>query len=72
MFNKQERNMIIMALMYLQNDYTEDDLIDLRMRPDTFDPMVQALIEDLVGPTWDEEQTAENIKRETAKRSRYD
>ena len=72
MFNKQERNMIIMALMYLQNDYTEDDLIDLRMRPDTFDPMVQCLIEDFVGPTWDEETTAKNIKRETAKRSRYD
>ena len=59
-----------MGLMYLQNDYDEQDLIDLRMRPETFDPMVQALIEDLVGPTWDEEQTAENIKREAKKRSR--
>ena len=70
MFSKQERNIIIMGLMYLQNDYDEQDLIDLRMRPETFDPMVQALIEDLVGPTWDEEQTAENIKREAKKRSR--
>ena len=70
MFNQQERNIIIMALMYLQNDYTEDDLIDLRMRPDTFDPAVQTLIEDFVGPTWDEETTAKNIKREAKKKTR--
>ena len=70
MFSKQERNIIVMALMYLKNDYTEDDLIDLRLRDDLLESKVQTLIEDFVGPTWDEEQTTENIKRETKKRSR--
>ena len=70
MFSKQERNIIIMALMYFKNDYTEDDLIDLRLRDDLLKPMVQTLIEDFIGPTWDEETTAKNIKRETEKRSR--
>ena len=78
MFSEIERNIIIMALMYLKNDYTPDDLEDLGLadaaseigREWGFEEKVQHLIEDLVGPTWDEETTVENIKRETEKRSR--
>ena len=74
MFNRDEKNIIVMSLMYMKNDYTEDDLIDLRMecKGITLEKVCQNLIEDFVGPTWDEETTTENIKRETEKRSRQD
>ena len=75
MFSEIERNIIIMALMYLKNDYTEDDFNDLntlRFQPtkEKFEEDIQNLIEDFIGPTWDEETTVENIKRETEKRTR--
>ena len=72
MFNKLERNIIVMALMYFKNDYTDDDLDGLGM-PNlgmTVEETIHHMIEDFVGPTWDEEQTTENIKQETKKRSR--
>ena len=66
MFSEYEKRTIVMALMYLKSDYTPEDLSDLEParvagingrdnRP--FDDMVQVLIEDFVGPAWDEETT---------------
>tara|TARA_R100000808_G_C2125781_1_gene136105 strand:- start:271 stop:549 length:279 start_codon:yes stop_codon:yes gene_type:complete len=65
MFNETERNIITMALMYLKNDYTEDDLADLGMecKGILLERMCQEMIEDFVGPTWDEEATAKNIEQ---------
>ena len=74
---EQERNIVIMALMYLKNDYTPEDLESLGFGNtidkgwDEFEAVVQELIEDLVGPTWDEEVTTANLKTETAKRTRH-
>ena len=73
MFNKLEKDIIIMALMYFKNDYTEDDFDDLNAGthlPWQVEEIIEKLIEDFVGPTWDEETTTENIKRETTKRTR--
>jgi hypothetical protein len=78
MFNKQECDIMIMALMYLKNDYTEDDLNCCMGRGKKFNlatctefqDLCHKLMEDLVGPTWDEEATTENLKVETAKRTR--
>ncbi len=65
MFNEKERNIITMALMYLKNDYTEDDLADLGMecKGVLLERMCQGLIEDFIGPTWDEETTAKNMEQ---------
>jgi len=73
---EQDRNIIIMALMYLKNDYTPEDLADLGIDDDgdgwaVFEGTIQNLMEDLVGPTWDEEATTANLKTETAKRTRH-
>ena len=69
MFNEQEQNIMIMALMYLKNDYTQEDLADLRIGIngyeddwDLLEITIQKLMEDLVGPTWDEEATTANLK----------
>ena len=78
MFSEYEKRIIVMALMYLKNDHTPEDLEDLGLadaaseigREWGFEEKVHELIEDFVGPTWDEETTTENIKRETEKRSR--
>ena len=72
MFSELERNIIIMSLMYFKNDYTEDDLIDLKMecKDITLEKTCQALIEDFIGPTWDEETTTQNVEIETDKRTR--
>ena len=76
MFGELEKKIIIMALMYLKNDYTADDLSDLGLDyvevadGNEFEKICQILIEDFIGPTWDEETTTENIKRETEKRTR--
>ena len=78
MFSELERNIITMALMYLKNDYTSHDLSDLGLDyvemadGNEFEKICQILIEDFIGPTWDEETTAKNIKTETDKRSRDD
>ena len=74
MFNEQEKNIITMALMYFKNDYTRDDAEELgfdlvAMDDDVssegvclkLESVTQELIEDLVGPTWDEDQTAINV-----------
>lgn len=98
LFDEKERNIIIMALMYLKNDYTLRDLKELGygktideftdqsspVKPAVplrayfaspallhFEDVVQNLMEDLVGPTWDEEETTANLKTETAKRTRH-
>ena len=84
MFNEQEQNIMIMALMYLKNDYTLRDLKELGYgktideftdvltpRIVAFEDIVQNLMEDLVGPTWDEEATTENLKAATKKRTRH-
>ena len=69
LLSEQERNIIIMALMYLKNDYTQEDLADLRIGIngyeddwDLLEITIQKLMEDLVGPTWDEEATTANLK----------
>ena len=75
MFNEQERNIIIMALMYLKNDYTPEDLAALGIDDDGdgwtwLEETIQELMEDLVGPTWNEEATTANLNRATVKRTR--
>ena len=75
MFNEQEKNIIIMALMYFKNESSVQDVKDLGFDINNrgcgeCQDMVQTLIEDFVGPTWDEEATAESIKMETEKRRR--
>jgi hypothetical protein len=78
MFNEQERNIIIMALMYLKNDYTQENTAALGFNPKgyiesyhhDFEVVVHNLMEDLAGPTWDEEETTENLKTETEKYTR--
>jgi hypothetical protein len=69
MFNEQEKNIIIMALMYFKNDYTPEDAEELGFDLSAMDEEIQheleaitqGLIEDLIGPTWDEETTAVNV-----------
>jgi len=73
--DEKDRDIIIMALMYLKNDYTPEDLEALGLAgPSTremhFEAKIQELIEDFVGPTWDEEATDENLRMETEKRTR--
>tara|TARA_R110002051_G_scaffold86470_1_gene152299 strand:+ start:203 stop:433 length:231 start_codon:yes stop_codon:yes gene_type:complete len=75
MFNEQEKGIIIMALMYFKNDCSVTDIKNLGFDINGHgvgecDDMVQVLIENFVGPTWDEQTTDENIKRETEKRTR--
>jgi len=81
MFTDLEKNIIIMALMYLKNDYTPEDLEEFGgdwprwclWSGDHgwyFEDKIQMLIEDFVGPTWDEEGTLEAIKLQTANHSR--
>jgi len=73
MFNEIQKKIIIMSLMYFFNDYTPEDRGDCGCEfweEEKFDGVIQELIEDFVGPTWDEKTTDENIKRETRKRSR--
>jgi hypothetical protein len=101
LFDEKERNIIIMALMYLKNDYTLRDLKELgygktideftdQSSPvkldeaqrearrcievacgGTFEDVVQNLMEDIIGPTWDEKATTANLTTETAKRTRH-
>ena len=74
MFSDLEKNIIIMALMYLKSDYTQDDLSNLGLMLDLgentnakFEQICQTLIEDLIGPIWDEEGTAKAIKDQQLK-----
>jgi len=55
-----------MALMYFKNDCSVTDIKNLGFDINDHgvgkcDDMVQVLIEDFIGPTWDEEGTAANL-----------
>jgi hypothetical protein len=74
MFNEQEKKIIIMALIYFKGQYSVQDVKDLGF--DINDngvgkcgAMVYELIEDFIGPTWDEEATAAQIEAEVNKRT---
>jgi hypothetical protein len=87
MFNEQERQTIIIGLMYLMTDHNDSDLIDLgfstlmtcgqRVEVERseaaaqFEEFCLDLIEDIAGPTWNEENTTKNLKMEAAKRTRH-
>jgi len=64
MFNAQEKNVITMSLMYFKNDYTPEDAEELGFasQPE-LETITQKLIDDFVGPTWDEETTATNVAK---------
>ena len=82
MFTDYEKNIIIMALMYLKNDYSDYDFYELNPLNSTskgqtrgdveviFEDTIQDLIETFVGPTWDEEATNEAIQKQTEAHSR--
>jgi hypothetical protein len=86
MFNEQERQTIIMGLMYLMTDHNDGDLIDLgfstlmtcgeRVEVERseaaaqFEEFCLNLIEDIAGPTWDEEECWKQWN-EAAKRTRH-
>ena len=66
MFSDQEQSIIIMALIYFKNDCSVTDIQNLGFDVNDngvgkCDDMVQSLIEDFIGPTWDEETTTANI-----------
>jgi len=69
MFTELESNIIIMALMYFYNDHTPEDIKELS-NPNDLKGEIETLIEDFVGPTWDQEGTLENIVKQTALHSR--
>ena len=87
LFDEQERKTIIMGLMYLMTDHDDHDLIDLGFSTVESDGKTVAverseaaaqfeefcldLIEDIAGPTWNEEKTTKNLKMEAAKRTRH-
>ena len=75
MFTDLEKNIIIMALMYMKNDYTPEDLKEFGLKATgsgcaKFEDKIQVLIEDFVGPTWEEAATLDAIKLQTANHSR--
>lgn len=80
MFNEQEKNIITMALMYFKNDYTSEDAEELGFDLSAMNEMVlpelenitQELIEDFIGFTWDEEQTAINVAAAQERMTRAD
>jgi len=80
MFTDQERNIITMALMYFKNDYSVEDVEELGFDLSAMDEEIQhdleaitqGLIEDLIGPTWDEEQTAINVAAAQERMTRAD
>ena len=68
MFSQQEKNIIIMALMYFKNDYTPEDAEELgfdveEMVQPELEAITQKLIDDFIGPTWDEETTTANVAK---------
>ena len=67
MFSDQEKDLIIMALIYFRNDCSVDDVKELGFDinnngVENCEEMAQTLIEDFIGPTWDEEATAEALR----------
>ena len=72
MFSEQESRMIIMALMYFKNDCSVTDIKNLGFDVNDngvgkCDDMAQALIEDFIGPVWDEEATAKAVDQQQLK-----
>ena len=66
MFNDQEKNLIVMSLIYFRNDCSVDDIKELGFDindngVEKCEAMAQKLIEDFIGPTWDEEATADAL-----------
>ena len=66
MFSDQEKNLIVMALIYFRNDCSVDDVKELGFDindngVEKCEEMAQTLIEDFIGPTWDEAATAEAL-----------
>jgi len=61
MFSKQEKNIIIMALLYFKNDYSPKDQEELDFTLNESDEyinpeletIIQKLVDDFIGPTWD-------------------
>ena len=63
MFSDQEKDLIIMALIYFRIDCSVDDVKELGFDinnngVENCEEMAQTQIEDFIGPTWDEEATA--------------
>ena len=66
MFSDQEKDLIVMALIYFRNDCSVEDVKELGFDindngVEKCEEMAQILIEDFIGPTWDEETTAKNL-----------
>ena len=67
MFSDQEKDLIIMALIYFRNDCSVDDVKELGFDindngVEKCEAMAQNLNEDFIGPTWDEEATAKALR----------
>ena len=62
MLTDQEKNTIIRALMFFKKDCDSQDVEILGFdTTEECQSVVQTLIEDFIGPTWDEETTTANI-----------
>ena len=62
MLTDQEKNTIIRALMFFKKDCDSQDVDILNFDTrEECQSVVQTLIEDFIGPTWDEETTTANI-----------
>ena len=77
MFSDQEKSIIIMALIYFKNDCSVEDIKELGFDVNDdgcskCETMAQTLIEDFVGPTWDEEATAGAIEHQQLRLFRED
>ena len=67
MFNEQEKDLIVMSLISFRNDCSVDDVKELGFDindngVEKCEAMAQTLIEDFIGPTWDEDATAEAMQ----------
>ncbi len=68
MFSDQEKDLIVMSLIYFKNDCSVDDIKELGFDindngVEKCEDMAQTLIEDFIGPTWDEESTADALEQ---------
>ena len=77
MFSDQEKSIIIMALIYFKNDCSVEDIKELGFDVNDngcskCETMAQTLIEDFVGPTWDEDQTDVNVAATQEQMTRAD
>jgi hypothetical protein len=72
MFSDQEKSIIIMALIYFKNDCSVEDIKELGFDVNDdgcskCESMAQTLIEDFIGPTWDEDATSKVIEDQQLK-----